>query len=69
MQIDPGRKPTCAGGAHDFLLSHWHFYCNLLIAQYGACTVILISAPYGHALLLFLQQLPAVVLTLTFLTG
>ena len=41
----------------DFLLSHLHFYCNLLIAQYGAYTVILISAPYGHVLL-FLQRLP-----------
>ena len=42
----------------DFLLSHLRFYCNLLIAQYGACAVILISAPYGHVLLLFLQRLP-----------
>ena len=41
-----------------FLLSHLHFDCNLLIARYGACAVILISAPYGHVVLLFLQQLP-----------
>ena len=41
----------------DFLLSHLHFYCNLLIAQYSACAVILISAPYDHVLLLFLRRL------------
>ena len=40
-----------------FLLSHLRFYCNLLIARYGACTVILISAPCGHVLL-FRQRLP-----------
>ena len=38
----------------DFLLSHLRFYCNFLIAQYDAYAVILISAPYGHVLLLFL---------------
>ena len=57
-RIGPDGRPTCAGGAHDFLLSHLHFYCNLLIARYGACAVILISAPYGHVVLLFLRQLP-----------
>ena len=41
-----------------FLLSHLRFYCNFLIAQYGACAVILISAPCDHVLLLFLRQLP-----------
>ena len=42
----------------DFLLSHLCFYCNLLIARYSACAVILISAPCGHVLLLFLRRLP-----------
>ena len=41
-----------------FLLSHLRFYCDLLIARYGACAVILISAPCGHVLLLFIRRLP-----------
>ena len=62
LYVDVGDKCVFKGEGGiwggDFLPSHLHFYCNLLIAQYDTCAIILLSAPYGQVLSLFLRRLP-----------